>query len=78
MQIIMQLTNTRGYFDSQLVENEQRVADLRVQLATVQGNHKESMDQLSDKSRHVVGLKTDLDRSQQQNQAMAEEVWEAF
>ena len=58
----------------QLVDSEQKVADMRVQLTTVQGNHKESMDQLRDKSRQVVVLKTDLDRTQQQNQAMADEV----
>ena len=58
---------------SQLVDREQQVADQEVQLTTVQGNHKEAMDQLAEKSRQFVALKTDLDRTNQQNHAMAEE-----
>ena len=59
---------------SQLVDREQQVADQKVQLTTVQGNQKEAMDQLTEKSRQVATLKTDLDRTNQQNHAMAEEV----
>ena len=58
----------------QLVDREQQVADQKVQLTTVQGNHKEAMDQLAEKSRQFVALKTDLDRTNQQSHAMAEEV----
>ena len=56
------------------MENEQKVHDLKVQLTTVQGHHKESMDQLGEKSRHLAALKTDLAKSQQQNQALSDEV----
>ena len=59
---------------SQLVDREQQVADQKVQLTTVQGNHKEAMDQLTEKSRQVAALKTDLDRTNQQSHGMAEEV----
>lgn len=58
----------------QLMDNEQRVHDLKVQLTTVQGNHKESMDQLGEKSRLVASLKTEVAKLQQQNQSMTEEV----
>jgi chromosome segregation ATPase len=57
-----------------LLDNEQRVHDLKVQLTTVQGHHKESMDQLGEKSRQVAALKTDLAKGQQQNQSMNDEV----
>lgn len=62
----------------QLLENEQRVHDLKVQLTTVQGHHKESMDQLGDKSRQVAALKTDLAKSQQQTQSLTDEVATLF
>ena len=57
------------------MENEQRLHDLKVQLTTVQGNHKESMEQLGEKSQQVAMLRTELSRMQQQNQAMADEVF---
>ena len=66
--------DNNGLLFGQLVDCEQKVADMKVQLAMVQGNHKEAMDQLADKSRQVVALRTDLDRTQQQNHTMAEEV----
>lgn len=56
------------------MENEQRLHDLKVQLTTVQGHHKESMDQLGEKSRQVAALKTDIAKLQQQNQGMNEDV----
>ena len=56
------------------MDREQQVADQKVQLTTVQGNHKEAMDQLAEKSRQVAALKTDLDRVKQKNHSMAEEV----
>ena len=58
----------------QLLENEQRVHDLKVQLTTLQGNHKESMEQLGDKSQQVAILKTEISRVQQQNNAITDEV----
>ena len=58
----------------QLLENEQRVHDLKVQLTTLQGNHKESMEQLGDKSQQVAILKTEISRLQQQNNAITDEV----
>ena len=58
----------------QLLENEQRVHDLKVQLTTLQGNHKESMEQLGDKSQQVAILKTEISRIQQQNNAITDEV----
>ena len=56
------------------MEQEQRTHDLKVQLTTVQGHHKESMDQLSENSRQLAALKTDCHKSQQQNSALTEEV----
>ncbi len=56
------------------MDREQQVADQKVQLTTIQGNHKEAMDQLAEKSRQVAALKTDLDRVKQKNHSMAEEV----
>ncbi len=47
---------------------------MRVQLTTVQGNHKEAMDQLAERGKQIVALKTDLDHMNQQNHAMAEEI----
>ena len=58
----------------QLLENEQKVHDLKVQLTTLQGNHKESMEQLGDKSQQVAILKTEMSRLQQQNQVITDEV----
>jgi hypothetical protein len=58
----------------QLVESQQLVHDLRLQLGTLQGNHRETMDQLSEKSKHVVTLKMELDRVSNQTSSMAEEV----
>jgi hypothetical protein len=57
-----------------LMDQEQRTHDLKVQWTTVQGHHKESMDQLSENSRQLAALKTELHKSQQQNQALTEEV----
>ena len=54
--------------------SEQQVADLRVQVTTTQGNHKESMDQLADRGKQIVSLKMEQDRLGQQNQTMQEEV----
>ena len=54
--------------------SEQQVADLRVQVTTTQGNHKESMDQLADRGKQIVALKMEQDRLGQQNQTMQEEV----
>ena len=59
---------------TKMCEGDQEVNDLRLQLTTLQGGHKESMDHLSEKSRQVVALKTDLDHTLQQNQAMAHEI----
>ena len=56
------------------MDQEQRTHDLKVQWTTVQGHHKESMDQLSENSRQLAALKTELHKSQQQNQALTEEV----
>lgn len=56
------------------MDNEERLHDMKVQLTTVQGNHKESMEQLGDKSQQVAMLRTEISRTQQQNQAMSEDV----
>jgi predicted nuclease with TOPRIM domain len=58
----------------QLVENQQLVHDLRLQLGTLQGNHRETLDQLSEKSKQIVLLKAELERISNQNSSMAEEV----
>jgi hypothetical protein len=58
----------------QLVDSQQLVHDLRLQLGTLQGNHRETSDQLSEKSKQVVTLKTELDRLSNQGSSMAEEV----
>lgn len=48
--------------------------DLKVQLTTLQASHKETLAQLADKAKHGAALKADLERAQNQNQALAEEV----
>ena len=48
--------------------------ELRVQLTTVQGHNKESMEQLAERSRQLAGQKSDLARLQQHNVSMREEV----
>ena len=58
----------------QLLEAQQQVHDLKVQLTTLQSNHKETFEQLSDKSKLIVALKSELDRISQQNHSMSEEV----
>ena len=45
-----------------------------MQLTTLQGNHKESMEQLGDKSQQVAMLKTEMSRLNQQNQVITDEV----
>lgn len=54
--------------------SEQRLHDIKIQLATLQGNHKETLEQLCEKSKLSAGLKNELERTYQQNQAMAAEV----
>jgi hypothetical protein len=56
------------------VESQQQVLDLRLQLGTLQGNHRETLDQLSEKSKQVVLMKAELERISSQNSSMAEEV----
>ena len=71
------LENSREQYrqsHTELVDTEQRAKDLKVQLTSLQANHQETMEQLGEKSRLVVSLKTELDRMQQQNQSMADEV----
>jgi hypothetical protein len=58
----------------QLVESQQTVHDLRLQLGTLQGSHKETVDQLNERSKQAVMLKTEVDRLTHQNASMAEEV----
>lgn len=57
----------------QMMESEQTVHNLRIQLTAVQGHHKESMEQLGDRSRNLAALKTELARMQQQNASMNDE-----
>lgn len=54
--------------------SEHAAHDLHVQLTTVQGHHKESMEQLGEKARHLATIKTELSRMQQQNLSMRDEV----
>lgn len=56
------------------MDSQQQIHDLKVQLATLQGNHKETMDQLGEKSRMVVSFRTELDKSGRQNENLTEEV----
>ena len=56
------------------MEMAQAVHDLTAQLTTLQGNHKETVDQLSAKTRQVVALRNDTERATQQNESMADEV----
>ena len=58
----------------QLVETEQSAHGLRVQLTSLQGSQKEMQEQLSERSHQVSSLKAELERTVQQNQAMAEEI----
>ena len=58
----------------QLMESEHATHELRVQLTTVQGHHKEGMEQLGDRSRQLAAHKSELARMQQQNIAMRDEV----
>ena len=58
----------------QFVQTDQKAHELKIQLTTVQGNLKEVMDQLDEKSKQASTLKTDLSRTQQQNESMEEEV----
>ena len=44
------------------------------QLTSLQTNHKETVDELGDKSRQVLALRNELDRMSQQNHALADEV----
>ena len=60
------------------MESEQACHDARVQLTTVQGHHKEGMEQLSERSRQLAAHKTELARMQQQNISMRDEVWGMF
>jgi len=57
------------------MESEQVAHEARVQLTTLQGHHKESMEQLSERSRQLAAHKTELARMQQQNVSMRDEVW---
>ena len=61
-----------------MVDSQQLVHDLRVQLTSLQAGHKETQDQLSDRSKQVVMLKTEMERLSQQNTSMAEEVSRAI
>lgn len=56
------------------MEGQQLANDLKAHLTSLQGNHKETLDQLGEKSKQVVVLKTELDRVGHQNLAMSEEV----
>ena len=58
----------------QLMESEHMAHDMRVQLTTVQGHHKEGMEQLCERSRQLAAHKTELARMQQQNITMRDEV----
>lgn len=58
----------------QLMQNEERLHDMKVQLTTVQGNHKESMEQLGEKSQQVAMLKNEISRMSQQNQSLSDDV----
>ena len=60
------------------MQNEERLHDMKVQLTTVQGNHKESMEQLGEKSQQVALLKNDMSITQQQNQSLSDEVRTLF
>ena len=44
------------------------------QLTSLQSQHKETFEQLSDKSRLMAGLKSELDRLTQHNHSLTEEV----
>ena len=59
---------------SELVSQEQSVYDLRVQLTSIQGNHKEAMEQLQERTHQLAVTKNDMTRVQQQGHAMAQEV----
>ncbi len=56
------------------MEYQQEAQELRLQLTTLQGQHKETVEQLTEKSKHLLSAKTDMDHTSQQNHAMAEEV----
>lgn len=56
------------------MEADAKIHELKVQLTTVQGNHKESMEQLTEKSRLLATIKTETAKLSQQNNSMKEEV----
>lgn len=58
----------------QLEESKQNGHELKVQLTALQANHKETTDQLNDKTKLAAQMKTDIANLAQQNQSMAEEV----
>ncbi len=45
-----------------------------MQLTALQANHKETVDQLNEKTKLAAQMKTDIANLAQQNQSMAEEV----
>ena len=47
---------------------------LILQLTSLQANHKETFEQLSEKTRHVASLKNEIERVNQRNHALTEEV----
>ena len=59
---------------SELVSQEQSVYDLRAQVTSVQGNHKEAIEQLQERTHQLAVTKNDMTRVQQQGHAMAQEV----
>jgi len=56
------------------MSSEQECHDLKVQLTTVQGHHKEAMDQLAEKSKQLASNKVQLERALQEDSDLSQEV----
>ena len=58
----------------QLLSSQQSGHDSAAQLAGLNAQHKEAMEQLSERSKAAAQLKADVDRLTHQNSQMAQEV----
>ena len=57
-----------------LLEAQQGGHDSGVQLTSIHAQHKETVEQLAERSKAAAQLKADLDRVSQQNAQMSQEV----
>ena len=62
----------------ELVQTQQQVRDLKIVIATSEGNHRETLEVVSEKSKENAFLKNELSKLKHSNESMMDQVDDDF